>query len=373
MKPAKQPDRTIHHPIAVGIHTTRHVGDQRDLCALDIYTRDGILIQAPLILTIYIINAMTKSISTLFIAFMLCGCASTNRDWQEANRSGTIEAYEKFLQAHSKTDQANEAQGRIQELRADQDWVKTQSTNTIPAYQAFLAQYPNAKQADKAKMALKALESKADWTRAQSLGTIKAYSEFLQKHPRSKEAVNAKQSLERLETERDWTSARTANSIIAYQEYLQKHDTMQYASEARQRLSALQEAQTWTMALQSNTDDAYLDFIKKYPKSSQRETALNKLKNYQVAMDGRVIPWTALGGRSIVVDEKHSNTEGASLSNATVVRLPGIPTTINCTDDTEVRFPNWVKLGSVLCIGQLKASSEGMRVIKGTALIPVAK
>ena len=65
------------------------------------------------------ITLAVKFMLTILILIALFGCATTKRDWQEANRLGTIEAYEKFLQNHPDAGEANNARRILTELRAD--------------------------------------------------------------------------------------------------------------------------------------------------------------------------------------------------------------------------------------------------------------
>ena len=69
----------------------------------------------------------TKTLGCLFtivVALALSSCATTKRDWEEANRHGTADAYARFLQNHPKAEQAPHARRLLEELRAAEDWEK---------------------------------------------------------------------------------------------------------------------------------------------------------------------------------------------------------------------------------------------------------
>lgn len=307
------------------------------------------------------------------IALALCSCATTKQDWQEASRAGTIQAYEQFLQKHSDADQAGEARRRLALLRDDENWNKTKSVNTIAGYKEFLNQYPQSRHAKEAGAQLEQLESDRDWIQTKTLAAIPAYDEFLKKHPQSKYASEAKRELERLKDESDWKSTQEANTSSAYMAFLWNHPSSPHSGEARKRLSVLQEEEAWKNAESRNTESAWVDFIVKHSESAKAEEAVKKLKNHKVIRAGGLISWADLGGKSIEADDTFSNFQGALVSGVTTIRLPGMPTTFDCNDQTQFGFPHWVKLGKVMVTGHLKGSAKGLNVVSGMALIPVSK
>ena len=63
-----------------------------------------------------------ESISCLLIvlmAFVFTSCATTNGDWEKAERLGTIKAYKTFLVEHPDADQADDARRRIEDILVD--------------------------------------------------------------------------------------------------------------------------------------------------------------------------------------------------------------------------------------------------------------
>lgn len=95
-----------------------------------------------------------------FVALVLSGCATTKRDWQEANRQGTVLAYEQFLKNHPNTEEANEARRLLRELEADRentDWSKAETANTIGDYEKFLIKHSKSKHTKRANEAIESL------------------------------------------------------------------------------------------------------------------------------------------------------------------------------------------------------------------------
>jgi len=65
-----------------------------------------------------IVTSLIRPLTFFIVVVSLCG-ATTNRDWQEANRQGTVKAYEQFLKAHPAANQATQARQSVAELRAE--------------------------------------------------------------------------------------------------------------------------------------------------------------------------------------------------------------------------------------------------------------
>jgi hypothetical protein len=86
-----------------------------------------------------------------------------------------------------------------------------------------------------------------------------------------------------------------------------------------------------------------------------------------------VIQWAALGGMnwSQPREDGFSNFRALSAKRVTIANLDDL--TFNCSLETEFYAGDWVKLNKVMCKGHLVATSEGLRVAKGIALIPLTK
>jgi hypothetical protein len=307
--------------------------------------------------------------------FMICGCATTQSDWNDALRTGTISGFEQFIARHPEVPQAESAKKRIQELRADKDWQATTSSGSISAYQDFLSKYPASNYSKQAAQKLEQLSAEREWQSTKTANTINSYKEFLGKYPKSIYTDQARQQLELLESEADWQSIKTSGDINAYRSYAIKHYGSVYANEASTIADKMQEELDWKEALANNTDDGLVRYIVKYTGTTKADEAANRLLKHTVIRAGGVIPWTALGGMSWSQTDPEmdgfSNFRNAMIGGATVIRLPNF-FAFECSEKTEFIFMNWVKLNQVKCKGHLKGNSEGLRVIEGMALIPKA-
>jgi hypothetical protein len=149
-----------------------------------------------------VLNGLTISI----ILIVLCGCATTQRDWKEASQKGTIAAYQQFVDRHPEGREAELARQRIQEMRAEEDWRRIGSRGTIDidGYRKFLAKYPTSLHSAQARERLKIEE---DWMAASSTHSMQAYKDFLMRHPKSHYTDQANQRLDTLEIQADVKSA----------------------------------------------------------------------------------------------------------------------------------------------------------------------
>lgn len=113
-------------------------------------------------LNISAIKRLIRNLIPLVIALMFCGCATTKRDWQDANRVGTIQAYQQFLLFHPDADQADQARSRLKQLQSEASWKTTRSYNTVSAYSAFLQKYPDSEHAAQARQRLQREQQRDD-------------------------------------------------------------------------------------------------------------------------------------------------------------------------------------------------------------------
>lgn len=74
---------------------------------------------------------------------LLAGCSGTQQDWRAAQRAGTPQAYQVFLERHPHTELAGIARQRIAQLTEETAWQQATRENTAAAYQDYLTKYPN--------------------------------------------------------------------------------------------------------------------------------------------------------------------------------------------------------------------------------------
>jgi len=89
-----------------------------------------------------------SALLVLFILILTTGCSDPKKDWQEAEKLDTIEAYESFLQKHSAGQFADSARQRIEEL----EWQNATNLGTVEGYETFLEKYPQGELSEKAKL-----------------------------------------------------------------------------------------------------------------------------------------------------------------------------------------------------------------------------
>jgi hypothetical protein len=134
----------------------------------------------------------------LFTAASLAACSSAQSDWNEANASNTVAAYQSFLQKHPNTPQSVEARDRIRAMQDEQAWAQAQQVNTTQAFQNYIQQEPSGIHVAEAKDRIAANERSNAWTAAASTDTPEALQAFLQKYPQGPEADQAKAKLAQL-------------------------------------------------------------------------------------------------------------------------------------------------------------------------------
>jgi hypothetical protein len=92
---------------------------------------------------------------TLVCAFILgaIGCSGEKAAWEEAQKAGTIQAYEEFLKTHPEGEFAASAKTRIGEIHL----TAAEQANTVTAYEEFLKLHPDGDLAEKARAAIETL------------------------------------------------------------------------------------------------------------------------------------------------------------------------------------------------------------------------
>ena len=75
---------------------------------------------------------------TYSIVILTLGCATTKKDWMDARTTDSIQAYEEFLSNHPEGEAADQALGRLEELK----WEVARTTDSIASYEEFLRNLP---------------------------------------------------------------------------------------------------------------------------------------------------------------------------------------------------------------------------------------
>ncbi len=206
---------------------------------------------------------------SIVLILALSGCATTQRDWKDANRLGTIESYEQFLQKHPNSEQADAARRLLPEMRVHRDWNQAEAINTIESYEQFLQKHPNSEKADAVRVFLPELRADRDWNMAKTFNTIRAYEKFLGMHPQSRYERQAKDAQEILR----FKQAKESNSIVDYETYLKHHPDASHAKDAHRRLRTLRYAD----ARQKKTVAAFESFLAQYSSGTDVNTIRSEL------------------------------------------------------------------------------------------------
>ena len=88
-----------------------------------------------------------------FFLILIFGCSNLNREWENAKRANTVEAYQLFLKNFPASPHEKEANERIQSLK----WENTKKTNTITEFQEFIKTYSQDSHKDEALQHIKEL------------------------------------------------------------------------------------------------------------------------------------------------------------------------------------------------------------------------
>ena len=74
----------------------------------------------------------------LVLLLGLLGCATEEKDWNQACSTNSRDSYQAFLQKHPSTKYSSEASHRIEEF----DWSAAQKSDDAQGYETYLRQYP---------------------------------------------------------------------------------------------------------------------------------------------------------------------------------------------------------------------------------------
>lgn len=133
----------------------------------------------------------------IVFSLALSGCATTERDWQEANRLATVRAYELFLQKHPQSNHTKQANAALDDLRFEQ----AKASDSIVAYESYLKHHPDGSGAEGAQSRLHELraelaeeqQEKKAWDAVKSSGDVAAIDNFLKTYSDSGFATQARQ------------------------------------------------------------------------------------------------------------------------------------------------------------------------------------
>ena len=133
--------------------------------------------------------------------------AADDKAWADADRAGTVAAFNTYLQSYASGAHAADARARIaaldEQARKDADekaWTDAQRTNTAAAFNGYVQNFSSGAHVAEARQRAATLEAQARkdaddkaWADAQKAGTSSAYSTYLQNFGTGAYAAEARQ------------------------------------------------------------------------------------------------------------------------------------------------------------------------------------
>lgn len=126
-------------------------------------------------------------------------------------------------------------------LKADEasDWTACQKTGTLAAYEAFLEKYPKGEHAGEAQEKIVVLRDEEAWQTAKSQHTVSAYFQYRKEKKDGQYRDEALKAIQGLEEDQSWHQAKRKNTIYNYEHYLEKYPSGRYKEEAQTALEVL--------------------------------------------------------------------------------------------------------------------------------------
>lgn len=162
-------------------------------------------------------NIIINLFSIALWLFIL-GCASENKDWENAKKENSIISYKNFLKLHPEGVFADSASLLLEELH----FYEAQSINTIKSYADFLKSYPEGVYTDSASLLY-------EYNKAKQVDSIETYENFLKKYPDSEYASEVK---DRILVMR-YDLAKKEATKQAYSKFLDYYPDSKYSDEIK--------------------------------------------------------------------------------------------------------------------------------------------
>ncbi len=179
--------------------------------------------------------------------------------WQKALQSGTIAAFEKYLENPAHHLHRTAATQRLEALKIEQQkaadeaaWQRALQSGTIAAFEKYLENPAHQRHHVEATQRLEALKAdESAWQKALQSGTIAAFEKYLENPAHHLHRSEATQRLDELKIEQQkaadeaaWQKAYRADTIEALEAYLANPSHQLHRSEATQRLEELKKAKS---------------------------------------------------------------------------------------------------------------------------------
>ena len=126
-------------------------------------------------------------ISLGFLITIMISCNNVN-EWENVQKTGTIDAYQKFIINNPGNENLSSAHQMIDSLD-NVLWENTKNENIAEAYEKYIEENQNGKYIDEAKKIIKDLAEKAqeidDWKDVLEFNVLGDFKEFIEKYPES--------------------------------------------------------------------------------------------------------------------------------------------------------------------------------------------
>jgi len=238
-----------------------------------------------------------------------------NSLWEEANKSNTIAAYQKYLNTSESGEHNREAQQRIKHMKElaeppgdeySPPFLEESSRGGIQkkhiliiaglvlvAVAAWLIFQKTSGKKDDVRDDKEDNGDQQAWNIALEKNDTSAYYAYRANFPGGQYVHLAQQKIDSLrketqlssgntEDEEAWNAALSANTTISYRDYIKKHPEGKYVKDAQKNITTLlddQDESAWNTAVQTNTIAAYQNYRKKYPNGKHSNEALENIKS----------------------------------------------------------------------------------------------
>src|SRR2546423_11445715 len=91
------------------------------------------------------------------LALLAAGCSRRQQDWRCAEAAETGEAYARFVEQYPDTELAVQARARLAQLDEERDWAQAGKIATADAYRALLPEHPTGSWSGDARLPIPAL------------------------------------------------------------------------------------------------------------------------------------------------------------------------------------------------------------------------
>jgi hypothetical protein len=188
-----------------------------------------------------------SSLLLVLLCSVLAACGP--KDWRQARRAGTSDAYHTFALAHG-----GQPRGAVAERRAEAlGWTEAHAAGTSEAFATFAERHPASDHAGEALAQAEVL----GWQEASAEDTLPALTRFVARYPSSVHKIEAAARLEEL----TWQVAQAEGSMAAFGRYLARYPSGPHAADA----VAERDRMTWESTSATNTRHAYRKYLEQFP------------------------------------------------------------------------------------------------------------